>query len=479
MQLILKISKVITIPALIVVLFYFSGFKKSEFELPIKYLVADQDSSNYLNYCAGCHGYYMEEFKNREWMYAKTDEEIFNIIKLGEDKSGMPAFDLAFSDKEIKSLTKFILEESKNLVSKPSKEKEYDKTVKSKDVVFWTQTIVSDLKIPWGMEFLPNGDMLIAERNGTLLRFSADNKLSEIKGLPPIRVKGQGGLMDIQLHPKYEENGWIYFSYSYFDDKDDKKSNTAIIRAKLKANKLKDIETIYKAVPTSNKSYHFGSRIVFDNNGYLYFSVGDRGNRDVNPQSLSNSNGKIHRLNDDGSVPKDNPFVNTPGAMKSIYSYGHRNPQGVTIHPVTGEIWTHEHGPKGGDEVNIISKGLNYGWPVISFGINYNGTIFTNDTAKAGMEQPLLYYVPSIAPCGMTWVTSNLYSDWENNLLIGSLRFQYLERCVVKDNKIVKQERLLEGIGRVRNVRMSPDGYIYVAVEEPGKILKLVPADDK
>jgi glucose/arabinose dehydrogenase len=210
----------------------------------------------------------------------------------------------------------------------------------------------------------------------------------------------------------------------------------------------------------------------------MYFSIGDRGKRDRFPQTLDNSNGKVHRLFDDGRIPPDNPFINQEGAVASTYSYGHRNIQGMAMHPVTGAIWTHEHGPKGGDEVNIIEKGQNYGWPVISYGINYNGTKFTNITAKEGMLQPNIYYVPSIAPCGMAFVTSDKYPGWENNLLIGSLRFKYLERCVIENDQIVEQERLLEGIGRVRNVKMSPDGYIYVAVEAPGKILKLMPVTD-
>ena len=289
---------------------------------------------------------------------------------------------------------------------------------------------------------------------------------------------GQGGLMDLQLHPEYAENGWIYISFSYFDALNKRAGNTAIIRTKLVGNELSDIQYIYRGTPTLSSTHHYGSRIEFDNEGYLYFSIGDRGRRDKFPQKLDNSNGKVHRLHDDGRIPADNPFVSNPGAEKSIYSYGHRNIQGIARHPVTGEIWTHEHGPKGGDEINISKAGLNYGWPVISFGINYSGTKFTDDTAMAGMEQPMLYYVPSIAPCGMAFVTGNRYKGWENNLLIGSLRFKYLERLVVSENTVIEQERLLEDIGRVRNVKVSPDGYIYVAVEQPGKILKLIPVKD-
>ena len=211
----------------------------------------------------------------------------------------------------------------------------------------------------------------------------------------------------------------------------------------------------------------------------MYFSNGDRGKRDDFPQKLDNTNGKIHRLNDDGSIPADNPFVGQAGVTESIYSYGHRNPQGLAIHPQTGLIWEHEHGPKGGDEINIIEKGKNYCWPVISYGINYSGTTFTDITEKEGMEQPIHYYVPSIAPCGMTFLDSDIYPEWKNNLFIGSLSFRYLERVQLLGDKVVYQEKLLDELNsRVRNVKVGPDGYLYVAVEEPGRILKILPKED-
>lgn len=434
---------------------------------------------NYQNYCAGCHGDNMEEFADRNWMFANNSSEIESIIKVGEANMGMPGFKEALDDNAIAQLTRHILTESRK---KPRKPKVSDLLSKEKvsggEVKYWAEVVVSNLEIPWGLEFLPDGDLLIAERNGTLSRFTKNKKLTAITGLPPVRVSGQGGLMELKLHPEYEKNGWIYFAYSYFDENDKEKGNTAIMRAKLNGNNLTNIEHLYWGKPTLSTSHHFGSRIEFDREGYMYFSIGDRGRRDEFPQKIDNSNGKIHRLFDDGTVPPDNPFVNVEGAEKSIYSYGHRNPQGVSMHPETGEIWISEHGPKGGDEINLIQKGENYGWPVISFGINYDGTIFTNDTAKAGMLQPVHYYVPSIAPCGQTFLTSTRYKGWENSLLIGSLRFKYLERIVIHNEKVVEQERLLEGIGRVRNVRVSPDGYIYVAIEQPGKILKIIPVEN-
>ena len=233
-------------------------------------------------------------------------------------------------------------------------------------------------------------------------------------------------------------------------------------------------QLLYKASPNSKKGQHFGSRIVFDNDGYLYFSIGDRGSRDLNPQDVNRDCGKIYRLHDDGRIPKDNPFVDMPNAKKAIYSYGHRNPQGMVKHPITGKIWTHEHGPKGGDEINIIKKGKNYGWPIISYGINYNGTTFTEHTSLPGMEEPLHYWDPSIAPSGMEFITSDIYPEWKGNLLVGSLKFQYLNRCVLSDGKVIEQEKLIKDLGRIRSVNQGPDGYIYVGVENVG-IVKIIP----
>ncbi len=343
-----------------------------------------------------------------------------------------------------------------------------EKTLKDHEVV------VPNLVIPWGFTFLPDGAMLITEKHGELLHFKA-GKIIKVKGLPEIYVRGQGGLMDIVLHPNFIENRWLYLSYASSTGEGNG-GNTTIMRATFNQNTLTDHKVLYKAEPNSRKGQHFGSRLAFDQHGKLYFSIGDRGSRDINPQDITRDCGKIYRLNDDGSVPKDNPFINTPEAKTAIYSYGHRNPQGMTIHPKTGALWTHEHGPRGGDEINIIAAGKNYGWPVISYGINYSGTKFTDKTAQEGMEQPLHYWDPSIAPSGMAFIDSDKYGDWNGNLLIGSLKFQYLNKCTLKDNKVIKEERLLEGLGRVRSVEQGPDGYIYVGIENLG-IVKLIRHD--
>ena len=337
---------------------------------------------------------------------------------------------------------------------------------------YTTEVVVPKLDIPWGFVFLPDGALLITEKAGKLIHFK-DGVKTNIDGLPEVYLRGQGGLMDIELHPNYSENGWLYITYSSSDGEGEG-GNTALIRAQLIDTKLTSVERLYKAEPNSKRGQHFGSRIEFDKDVYLYFSIGDRGNRDVNPQDITRDCGKIYRINDDGSIPNNNPFLEFPGAKTAIYSYGHRNPQGMICHPDTGEIWVHEHGPRGGDEINRIKKGKNFGWPLISYGINYSGTSFTDDTYLPGMEQPLFYWVTSIAPSGMAYVTSDVYKDWKNNLLIGSLKFEYLERLVLDNNKVVKREKLLEGMGRVRNVRQGPDGYIYASLESIG-ILKIVP----
>jgi len=334
------------------------------------------------------------------------------------------------------------------------------------------QKVVSDLNNPWGMAFLPDKSMLITEKSGQLIHFKNANKTT-ISGLPTIDDNGQGGLLDIVLHPNYEQNGWLYFTYAS-PQGNGPGSHTALMRAKLNGNTLQSKELLYKATPNTTSAVHYGSRIAFDNDGYLYFSIGERGARDVNPQNINRDGGKIYRLNDDGSIPTDNPFYNSAGAKKAIYSYGHRNPQGLAKHPQTGKIWSHEHGPKGGDEINIIAKGENYGWPVVSYGVNYDGTSFTDNTSAPGMTQPIHYWVPSIAPCGMAFVNSDTYPDWKGGLLMGSLKFQYLHYCKLQGEKVIKEKVLFEDIGRVRNVVQAPDGYVYIAVEGDG-IYRIIP----
>lgn len=336
---------------------------------------------------------------------------------------------------------------------------------------YTTELVVDGIDIPWGIDFLPDESMLVTEKSGTLYHI-VNGKKTAIKNVPAVYNRGQGGLLDIKVHPDFKNNNFIFITYAS-EEGEGKGGNTALIRAELKNNTLENIKTLYKATPNTTRGQHFGSRIVIDDQGFIFFTIGERGNRDENPQDITRDGGKLYRLHIDGSVPKDNPFVGKENAKEAIWSYGHRNPQGMEINPETNTIWLHEHGPKGGDEINIPKKGLNYGWPSITYGKNYSGTTITKDTSKPGMEQPVFYWVPSIAPSGMSFVTSDKYPNLKGNLLSGSLKFQYLEHNILDGENVTKRERLLKDIGRVRSVEEGPDGFIYIGVESKG-ILKLV-----
>ncbi|WP_327018628.1 PQQ-dependent sugar dehydrogenase [Croceibacter atlanticus] len=336
---------------------------------------------------------------------------------------------------------------------------------------YTTELVVDGIDIPWSIDFLPDESMLVTEKSGTLYHI-VNGKKTAIKNVPAVYNRGQGGLLDIKVHPDFKNNNFIFITYAS-EEGEGKGGNTALIRAELKNNALENIKTLYKATPNTTRGQHFGSRIVIDDQGFIFFTIGERGNRDENPQDITRDGGKLYRLHIDGSVPKDNPFVGKENAKEAIWSYGHRNPQGMEINPETNTIWLHEHGPKGGDEINIPKKGLNYGWPSITYGKNYSGTTITKDTSKPGMEQPVFYWVPSIAPSGMSFVTSDKYPNLKGNLLSGSLKFQYLEHNILDGENVTKRERLLKDIGRVRSVEEGPDGFIYIGVESKG-ILKLV-----
>ena len=336
------------------------------------------------------------------------------------------------------------------------------------------ELIFEDENIIWSIEFFEDNSILAAVKSGSLFHYINGEKI-EIGGLPEIYLRGQGGLMDIVLHPDFKENNWLYFSYAS-EDTGEKGGNTTISRAKLINNNLVDLEVLYKASPNTRKGQHFGGRLTFDNENYLYFSVGDRGNRDVYPQDINLDGGKIYRINDDGSIPSDNPFFNNPNAKKAIYSYGHRNPQGMFKHPITGKIWTNEHGPRGGDEINIIKKGKNYGWPKISYGINYSGTTITKNKSLPDMEQPLYYWLPSIAPSSFEYISSDIYPNWKGSLLAGALVFKYIERIDLENDKVVYRSKIAEDLGRPRDIKQGPDGFVYVSIEGKG-IYKILPKE--
>lgn len=434
-------------------------------------------AANYKSYCAGCHGEKMDAFVDRKWKHGKTKEDLFKAIKNGYPDGGMPAYAATFKDEEIYALSDYILNGIKN-----RERYDFEKTVVKENLFISEQqnivldTVARGAKSFWGMAFLPNGEMLVTTKVGILYKIGADKSMTPINGVPEVNAEGQGGLMDVVLHPNYANNGFIYLSYSAVKKENNQTlSTTAIVRASIKNNELQDKKIIFVALPYSKTRHHYGNRMVFGRDGMLYFSVGERGNEKQNPQSIGNDLGKIHRIKDDGSIPTDNPLLNNKDAKGSIFSYGNRNPQGLTLHPTTGALWSHEHGPRGGDEINIIEGGKNYGWPAISYGINYNGTVLTDKTSLPGMEQPLHYWIPSIAPSGMAFVTGDRYKKWKGDLMVGSLRFNYLNRCVIKNGKVEKEELLLKNVGRIRDVKMGNDGYLYVAVENPGYIFRLLP----
>ena len=437
----------------------------------------DRAARNYANYCAGCHYDDMGWFSAREWKYGNSVQDIYVSTRTGYPDFGMPGYAKTFTEEEMRELAGYIHQKLGLAAEAEKRSLKPAALVETELLKLHLDTVITGLDVPWGMAFLPNGDMLVNERAGKMFRYRNGERIAEIEGLPFLHASGQGGLLDIRLHPDYETNGWIYFAYTTPSVSVEEGWNTALMRAKLnEMNQLTDKQLLFKAVPDSRRSQHVGCKITFDGKGHVFFGVGDRGDQ-INAQDLTNDCGKIHRLNEDGSIPTDNPFVKDSirGYRPGIWSYGHRNPQGLVIRPSDGSLWESEHGPKGGDELNLIVPGKNYGWPVITYGINYDGTIITRDTVMAGMEQPVIFWRPSIAPCGMTFVTGNRYKGWEGNILIGSLRFRNLERLVLDGDKVIHKETLLHNLGRMRNVEISPDGYIYVAVEKPGMIIRLVP----
>jgi glucose/arabinose dehydrogenase len=347
-------------------------------------------------------------------------------------------------------------------------------------------TLVEGLRNPWGMAFLPDGRILVSERRGTL-RVVDQGKLiaAAVEGIPVATEHGQGGLLDVQLHPKYQENGWVYWTYNGLEDG---LHGTELARGKLGGTRdrprMTVVSVLFRMRPKSSAAHHFGSRIVFDREGHVYVTLGDRGDspakgREQRAQRLDDHAGKSIRLHDDGRVPVDNPFVKTPGAKPEIFTLGNRNMQGAALHPASGKVWTHEHGPQGGDEINILKAGANYGWPVATFGANYGtGSRIGEGTSVPGMEPPLWHWTPSIAPSGMTFYSGKVFKGWAGNLFVGALVQQHLARLVLDGEKVVSQERLFERkLGRIRDVREGPDGLLYLLTDaSDGALLRLEPA---
>ncbi len=349
-------------------------------------------------------------------------------------------------------------------------------TVKSDEHEFRVVKIIEGLEHPWGLAFLPDGRMLVTERPGRL-RIIKDGKLEPqaVAGLPQIAQHGQGGLLDVALHPRFAENGLVYLSYAA---RGSDGVGTEVARGKLAGDRLENVQVIFRQQPKGGTGRHFGSRLVFDRAGLLYITLGDRGEME-RAQKPDDHAGSVIRLHDDGRVPADNPYVGKPGWKPEKYTLGNRNMQGAALHPQTGLLWTHEHGPQGGDEVNVIRAGVNYGWPVITYGANYGtGTRIGEGTAKPGMAQPLHYWVPSIAPSGMAFYNGDKFPRWRGDLFVGALKDPMLVRLRLDGEKVVREERLLKGrLGRIRDVRAGPDGYIYLLTDETNGVLaRLEPA---
>jgi len=442
--------------------------------------------------CANCHGANGQgggggtrSLISVEKFDQARDKPFFDAIKKGIPNMGMDAFGASLSDPEIWGLVVHIREmQSRGLREKNGSPKPVDGVFPGKVHDYRMETVVeSGLKTPWAVDWLPDGRMLITNRPGTLMLFDG-GKLSEVADTPRTVEIGQGGLMDVAVHPAYAKNGWIYLGFTD-PAKDGRGGMTKIVRGKLAFDsgpKWTAQETIFEAAQdTYNGSgVHFGNRIAFDGKGHVFFSIGERGSGNL-AQDLSKPNGKVYRVNEDGSIPNDNPFASASdkakGWISAIWSYGHRNPQGLAF-DAKGDLWDTEHAPRGGDEVNRIEKGANYGWPIISFGINYNDTAYALPWPATGQnfKMPAFRWLPSTGACGLDLIDGAAFPKWKGDLVAGGLSGQNVDRLSLVDGKLVEREELVQGMGRVRDVMTGPEGAIYIVFNEPDKVVRLVPA---
>ena len=443
----------------------------------------------YQTYCATCHGLNLEGGKAQSlikeiWQFGGQRYAMRDHVNFGIPTVGMPAFGAALTSEEVDNVLDFVVsKQGVEPTANPSARREVPKKVETELNTLEVEVLVSEgLDIPTGIEFVDDRRALITERAGGM-HWLIDGKLDpkEIQGLPPTWYFRDAGMLDLALHPEYEDddNGWVYIANSHpLGDSKDRKAPAMlqIIRGRVDGYDWIDHEVIF-SIPRNDytvSSIHFGTRILFDKKGYLYFSTGDKGVPE-NSQDLFSAQGKIHRLHDDGTIPQDNPFYNHPTDYKSIYTYGNRNPQGIDQHPATGEIWATEHGPMGGDELNVVRPGLNHGWPIATYGKNHDGSIISDKTEYPGVAPPIHYWVPSIATCPIAFVSSKLFPEWENQLLLGALKYQEIRRLVIEDDKVIKQETLFQGYGRVRELKFSPDGALYALTNNPDQVLRFSP----
>lgn len=444
----------------------------------------------YTEFCANCHGPKLEGGKGgallgKPWKHGGDNAALTRSIREGYPKDGMPAFAAAISEAETQALVAFLRETSTRAADpQPAQEKPVPDTVlRSQEHAFRVESVGEGLDVPWSMTFLPDGRLLVTERVGRLRIIEHGAvRPEQIGGLPPVVVSKEAGLMSVVAHPKFAENHWLYFTFSDPGPRDT--AMTKIVRARLQDFELVEHTTIFEIPKEKYQEGHvlFGGRLVFDGD-YLFFGVGVRGMAPEIAQQAQDpkfANGKIHRVFHDGSIPPDNPFVGTAGAVPSIWALGVRNPQGLARDPRNGNLWESEHGPRGGDELNHIVRGKNYGWPVITHGMNYDGTPITDKTSAPGLESPVVDWTPSIAASQLEFYTGDKFPRWKNQLFAGSLGTQKLLRLVIADNRVVHTEEVFTQLGRVRDIKTGPDGLIYIALEaigKPGRVVRLLPAD--
>ncbi len=439
----------------------------------------------YDQYCATCHGTDLrggnaQSLLDGIWQYGDGFGYVSRNIKFGIPHLGMPSYENTLTDQEIRLLVDYLYEEQSEAgVVKPDPPDRLESTEYAIKSEIW----VDNLQIPWAIVFLDDNRALITERPGAL-RMVLNGQLLEkpVSGTPEVLHEGQGGLMDVNIDPGFSENGWIYLSYSHALEAQQGESRspamTRIVRGRIEDMQWTDEQLLYEAPKESylTTRHHYGNRIVFDKKGYLYFSIGDRGRQDM-AQDPSRPNGKIHRIYPDGTIPEDNPFIEN--GLPTLYTLGNRNPQGVSVHPVTDQVWAAEHGPLGGDELNLIQKGVNYGWPVISHGRNYNGTMITEFTRKEGYAQPNLYWKPSTAVCGIEFYRGEAFPKWNHKLLVGALKYEDVRLLDIVDDRVMHQEVILKNYGRVRDVGMDPAGNVYVVVNLPDRVIRLSPIGER
>lgn len=445
--------------------------------------------------CAPCHGTQLQggdgpNLIDDETIHGNERSDLARSIVEGNITAGMPPFGGALTEQEVNDIIDFILAQAEraDALAQAPAEPEPSATravpLETLDYGVAAEVFVDSLEIPWAIDFLDEQTAILTERPGRV-RIVENGVLrpEPVAGTPEVLHARQGGLLDVTVDPNYDENGWIYLAYSHalpHAGGGDPPAMTRIVRGRIVDNTWADQEVLFEAPHElySPMQIHYGSRIVFDKKGYLYFSVGDRFAQDL-AQEVSRPNGKIHRIYPDGSIPEDNPFVADASALPSVYSYGHRNPQGLAVHPVTDEVWDAEHGPRGGDELNLVVAGRNYGWPVISYGINYNGTTLTEYRRHPDMEQPNFYWKPSIAVSGLDFYEGDLFPRWKNKLLVASLAFQELHLLDLDGTRVMHDEVIMKDQGRIREAIEGPDGAIYVVLNDPDRIVRLVPTEAK